>query len=212
MPLELRWIFERAPPSHVLDWFLKCDSLWGNVGESTNQDTYLFIPEASYLSVKIRDKELVIKWKRSSFPFELKSKGLDGTIEEWFSWKWTDNKAAERIGKFVETDNTSPWFEVRKERRRYNFQYRGHDLIPVGGKDQYDCSLELVTLTPNRAGSLKWWSIGVDLFSEKKIEEQLEDMTSLSNELLREIPLSDLTADSSYSYPKLFQLYQVAIS
>lgn len=104
---------------------MKCDSLGGKVGESTNQDTYLFIPEASYLSVKIRDKELVIKWKRSSFPFELKSKGLDGTVEEWFSWKWTDNKAAERIGKFVETNSTGPWLEVMKECRRYNFQYRG---------------------------------------------------------------------------------------
>jgi hypothetical protein len=54
-----------------------------------------------------------------------------GTIEERFRWKWLDNKAAERISKFVETDSTSPWLEVRKERRDTIFSTGVITLFPL---------------------------------------------------------------------------------
>jgi hypothetical protein len=82
MPPELRWIFENAPPSQLMEWFLKGDSLGCKVRKQIKKDTYLFLPEASYFSVKFRGNDLDIRWKRSSFHFKFNSRGLEGTVKE----------------------------------------------------------------------------------------------------------------------------------
>ena len=69
--------------------------------------------------------------EKINLPLRIDVKGLYGTIEEWFSWKWPDNKAAERISKFVVTDGTSPWLEVRKERRDTIFSIGVIILFPL---------------------------------------------------------------------------------
>lgn len=212
MSLELRWIFENGPPVCLQEWFSKNDFLGSTKERQIYQDIYLFNPEVDYTSLKFRNENLDIKWKRSSYPFELKSRGFTGIVEDWVFWEWRGTKMADKISGFIESNSTGPWLQVRKESLKYNFQYMNHNIIPVQGREKPDCSIELVTFTLNRIASLKWWSLGIDLFSLNKVlEEEKSDMEKIAAEFLRECPLSELTADFSYSYPKLFQFYRVAI-
>jgi hypothetical protein len=72
---------------------------------------------------------------------QIEVKGFAGTIEERLSWKRTDSKASEGIGKFMETDGSSPWLEVRTEYWRYDFRQKNYNIISDGVNDDCDTGL-----------------------------------------------------------------------
>ena len=67
-----------------------------------------------------------------------------------------ERQSSKKDWLLMETNSTNSCLGVMKELRRYDFQYRGPIIVSIDVTDEYDCSLELVTLTPKRLGCLKW--------------------------------------------------------
>jgi hypothetical protein len=178
LPLELRWIFTGQIPDIVEQWFYDSTTL-GYAKKAKNQkyeDIYLYTPEIDYLSVKFREKRLGIKWRRSSFPFQINTNGprnniISGTIEDWLVWERKEKKATvDDIEEYIGKTKRHPWIKVIKERSRYKHRYKDGYLKQIIDKDdeddEADCSIELVSLELEANKNIAWWSIGIDIFRD----------------------------------------------
>ena len=55
--------------------------------------------------------------------------------------------------------------------------------------------------------NISWWSLGLDLFSGKKVsKDENMEMKGITKYLLKEYPMNNLNYSNSYSYPKLFSM------
>lgn len=174
------------------------------------EDVYLYTPEVDYSSVKLRDRKLDIKWKRSSFKIDVKSSkslNISGIVEDWIFWEWNERKTAKEIEEQIVENKEHPWIMILKERSRCSYQYKEDSLLPVLNNDDPDCSIEMTTLNPSNNKNIAWWSIGIDLFAGKNIsKDERKNVKVIAQLLLSDYPETNLVSAHSYSYPKLFSL------
>ena len=83
---------------YVKHWFYHNKGHNNKMEKQSYEDVYLYTPEVDYSSVKLRDKKLDIKWKRSSFKLKLslKSSNISGIVEDWIFWEWNKEKPQKR--------------------------------------------------------------------------------------------------------------------
>src|SRR5215510_1993488 len=214
MSLELRWIFDGAIPKKVKKWFYKELESIDDPKESPYEDIYLFNPEVDYSSVKFREDKLDTKWKRNSFQVSIgkKKKGLSGIAEDWVYWEWKEKKTAEEIQRFIGNEGPHPWIRVDKERSRIRYRMNENDvssLMPTKEENNATCSIEIVQLKLKKTKkNISWWSLGLDLFSGKKVSKhERSKMEEIAEYLLKDYPKKNaLNSSNSYSYPKLFSM------
>jgi hypothetical protein len=230
MSLELRWFFQGKVPEEVKRWFNK--GSFDNEKsflekEETYQDIYLFNPEVIYSSVKIRNENFGIKWRKNTFPITIRSNktSISGIAEEWKLWELKDDKTSEEIQMYMEKNDKQPWMKINKNRQRYYFKISDTTtglLEPETGGSNADFSMELTNAILEKNKDISWWTIGIDLFEkgsgsnnasnnntsnyrnnghEKKILEKI------SRTLLENYPHNNLLEVRSYGYPQLFSLY-----
>ena len=210
MSLELRWIFNGRVPDYVKHWFYHNKGHNNKMEKQSYEDVYLYTPEVDYSSVKLRDKKLDIKWKRSSFKIDVKSSkslNISGIVEDWIFWEWNERKTAKEIEEQIVENKEHPWIIILKERSRCSYQYKEDSLLPVLNNDDPDCSIEMTTLNPSNNKNIAWWSIGIDLFAGKNIsKDERKNVKVIAQLLLSDYPETNLVSAHSYSYPKLFSL------
>lgn len=213
MSLELRWIFDGTIPKKVKQWFYNELESIGDPKESPYEDIYLFNPEVDYSSVKFRETKLDTKWRRNSFQISIgkKKKGITGIEEDWVYWEWKEKKTAEEIQQFIGDKGPHPWIRVDKERSRIRYRMNQNDssLMPTKEENNATCSIEIVQLKLKKnKKNISWWSLGLDLFSGKKVnKEERSKMKEIAEYLLKDYPKKKaLTSSNSYSYPKLFSM------
>jgi len=218
MSLELRWIFDDTIPKKVKKWFYKELESIADPKEPPYEDIYLFNPEVDYSSVKFREDKLDTKWRRNSFQISVAKKNkkrISGIAEDWVHWEWKEKKTANEIQGFIGSEGSHPWIRVDKERYRIRYRMNGNgddgisSLIPTKGESNAICSIEIVQLKLKKnKKNISWWSLGLDLFSNKKVSKhERSQMEEIVEYLLKDYPKKKaLKSSNSYSYPKLFSM------
>jgi hypothetical protein len=214
--LELRWIFEGKIPEYVEKWFYEGLESIGDPKEPPYEDIYLFNPEVDYSSVKFREDKLDLKWRRNSFQINLEERNnkISGIVEGWVFWEWKEKKTADEIKEFMDDKKKHPWLKVDKERSRIRYKISGNEkgsLEPTKDEKNANCSIELVKLQiKENKKNLSWWSLGLDLFADKKVsDDERGDMKAVTEFLLKDYPKensNNLTSTHSYAYPKLLSM------
>ena len=226
MSLELRWFFQGKVPEEVKRWFTK-----GSFSEKTflekedtYQDIYLFNPEVIYSSVKFRNGNFGIKWRKNTFPITIRSNktNISGIAEEWKLWELKNDKTSEEIQMYMEKNDKQPWMKINKNRLRYYFKISDTItglLEPEPGGSNADFSMELTNAILEKNKDISWWTIGIDLF-ENSSGSDINDTSNYRNNghektilekitrtLLENYPHNNLLEVRSYGYPQLFSLY-----
>jgi hypothetical protein len=223
MSLEMRWFFQGKIPEEVKRWFNKVfldNEKPFLEKEETYQDIYLFNPEVSYSSVKFRNENFGIKWRKNTYPIAIRinKTNISGVAEEWKLWEIKNDKTSEEIQMYMDRNDKHPWIKINKNRQRYHFKISDKTkelLEPETGRSNSDCSMELTNVILEKNKDISWWTIGIDLFEkssngssnysnnghEKKILEKI------SRILLENYPHNNLLEVRSYGYPQLFSLY-----
>src|SRR5215207_7440902 len=227
MSLEMRWFFQGKVPEEVKRWFNK--GSFDNEKsflekEETYQDIYLFNPEVTYSSVKFRNENFVIKWRKNTFPITIRINRtiISGIAEEWMLWELKDDKTSEEIQLYMEKNDKHPWMKINKNRQRYYFKISDTTkglLEPETGGSNADFSMELTNIILEKNKDISWWTIGIDLF-EKSSSSDSNDTSNyrnnshekkilekISRPLLENYPHNNLLEVRSYGYPQLFSLY-----
>jgi hypothetical protein len=229
MSLELRWFFQGKIPDEIKRWFNKGsfdNEKFILEKEETFQDIYLFNPEVNYSSVKFRNENFGIKWRKNTYPIAIRinKTKIAGIAEEWKLWELKDDKISEEIQLYMDRNDKHPWIKINKNRQRYHFKISDttkEHLEPETGRPNADFSMELTNVILEKNQDISWWTIGIDLFDKsnsniinknnssnymnndhgKKILEKISRM------LLENYPHNNLLEVRSYGYPQLFSLY-----
>jgi hypothetical protein len=227
MSLELRWFFQGKVPDEVKRWFNK--GSFDNEKsflekEEIYQDIYLFNPEVIYSSVKFRNENFGIKWRKNTFPITIRSNktSISGIAEEWKLWELKDDKTSEEIQMYMEKNDKQPWMKINKNRQRYYFKISDTTtglLEPETGGSNADFSMELTNAVLEKNKDISWWTIGIDLFEKSSSSDsnntsnyrnnghEKKILEKISRTLLENYPHNNLLEVRSYGYPQLFSLY-----
>jgi hypothetical protein len=225
MSLELRWFFQEKIPEDVKRWFNK--GSFDNENpflekEETYQDIYLFNPEVIYSSVKFRNGNFGIKWRKNTFPITIRinKSNISGIAEEWKLWEIKDDKTSEEIQLYMQRNDNHPWMKINKNRQRYYFKISDTTkglLEPEIGKANADFSMELTNAALEKNKDISWWTIGIDLFEKNSDSDNTSNygnnghgkkmLEKISRTLLENYPHNNLLEVRSYGYPQLFSLY-----
>jgi hypothetical protein len=233
MSLELRWFFQGKVPEEIKRWFNKGflhnkDHILGKEQEKDEafQDIYLFNPEVNYSSVKFRNNNIIIKWKNSSSPINMRinNMNISGIIEEWTSLEIKEYKNSQEIHQHVDKNNNNhPLIKINKNRQRYTFEISKDNtnrielLKTEQDKNKADCSIELSTAILEKNKDISWWTTGVELIEEDKDnvykynEHKKHVIEAISKILFKNYPQNNLIEIRSYGYPQLFSMYADSI-
>lgn len=171
---ELRWFFQGHIPEEIKNTFFSNTSRH----YESRSDYYFVIRNCDYLGIKIRNRRLEIKWKRSSNPFYLSEHSVEGNIEFWTRWEWNDTSAYYDTMNFLTMANVVPCIRVEKKRFQKKFVIQGNKFLELPPENPwFDVAMEITELKINGD---PWWSIGFDLIQSddkipilyKMVEEQ----------------------------------------
>jgi len=192
---ELRWFCSGTVPGAVENWFQQ-----GCPGENVEPpeertDLYLAIPQCEYLGIKLRQRQLEIKWREALGVSQL-SNGLAGQLERWV--KWTCQPVPETL---PEADlATGRWISVIKARlqRRYQvFPDQSLTAVPVTQSINQGCSVELTKLS---VAGAHWWSLAFEAFAEDA--DRVNVLKVVADHVLTTYSGPKLQVQESYAYPK----------
>jgi len=179
---ELRWFFRKPPPQPLVDWFAKIAD-----PPESRSDTYLVLPGADALGVKIRGGTGAFELKLRPRPPERLGLpgGITGDLEEWQRWSLPRpviGRLLPRLGL-----PRAHWLEVTKRRRRTTIPFRG----------DAGCRVELTALT---ARGQEWTTVGFESFGPEP--DLVPAVEAAADTLFGSLDLpGDLDADLSCGYP-----------
>ena len=229
MALELRWFFQDKVPEEINRWFnkeFKKNEEYSIELKDSYQDVYLFTPEVNYSSIKFRNENFVIKWRRTTFPISLELKNIDivGNVEDWIFWNLKEYKASKEIQLYISKNNKHQWIKLNKKRQKITYKIsNNHNEFLVLEEDisKADCSIEISTIVLDKNKDISWWTIAIELFKKTnnnnndnkndKHESNYDEkqvFEKISKIFLINYPHNDLIAIRSYGYPQLFSLYE----
>lgn len=226
MALELRWFFQDKVPEGIHRWIIKefkKNEEYSIELKDSYQDVYLFTPEVNYSSIKFRNENFVIKWRKNTFPINLKLKNIDivGNVEDWIFWNLKEYKASKEIQLYIDKNNKHPWIKLNKKRQKITYKISNNQnefLVLEEDISKADCSIEISTIVLDKNKDISWWTIAIELFKKTNNDNKNDKHESnygekqvfekISKIFLMNYPHNDLIAIRSYGYPQLFSLYE----
>lgn len=194
--LELRWFCPGKLPRQVEQWFQQeCP---GQLLQSPDErvDQYLLIPNCHYMSVKLRQGRLEVKWRQQQLGAIAGSASAQGCGERWLKWLCTD--AGESL-VFGDQPLTGPWLAVDKLRSQRKYRVQGHGTftgVAVDEPLERGCAVELTRL---RLQAQDWWTLGFETFGSALL---LTDLQGLAQQILQSYPGPTLNLANSWGYPE----------
>ena len=89
MPYEIRWFYNHNF-DEIKEWWELQNLPYNDEGQRT--DYYFLIPTVDNLGIKIRENKLEVKWRIPNSQKRFETERLEGFIEEWVKWGWSDSK------------------------------------------------------------------------------------------------------------------------
>jgi hypothetical protein len=202
--LELRWFFPGDLPQDIKFWFENLDDASYLVQEKRREDYQLPIPSCDYISIKLREERLEIKWRSQREHFSALSGRIKGTEEKWTKWAWiSDPKNNSSYESFKIGEPFGPTIKIEKARNTRRFEILNRNtyndtLLHSRPIKQIKEGITGYSIEITNIKSLdkSWWSLALETFGteERKIihaaVEQL--LNTYSGPALRE--------ESSYGY------------
>jgi len=197
MPYEIRWFYNHTF-DEILDWWNRDDL--PSVDEGNRSDYYVFIPNVDFLGIKNREGRLEVKWRIPNSQKKFETSKLEGLIEEWVKWSWSDSKPQvnDELFDFLSKYPQGPMIKILKRRRSRKFKLISKDKFePVDWVSLTDSGLSM-ELTEITIGGSKWWSVGFETLGNKI---NLELFQTKIKEMSNKIPVK-LKLENSFGYPK----------
>lgn len=193
--LEMRWFCRGTLPKSIGQWF-GSESLGGYLSPpEEREDLYLLIPGCDYLGVKLRGKNLQVKWRQAEFGAMQFGNRWEGKAEKWLKWICTDTMGPLPADLIA----TGKWVKVKKKRaqRLYEVSAPGALMsVPVEAPIPQGCSVEITQLNINGSAA---WTLGFEAFgSESCLTENLQ---TVANWASKSYQGQKLTTEDSSSYP-----------
>jgi hypothetical protein len=197
MPYEIRWFYNHNF-DEIKDWWNGNDLPFNDEGERL--DYYIFIPNVDDIGIKNREGRLEVKWRIPNSQKRFETPKLEGLIEEWVKWGWSDSKPQinDPLFDFLSEYPKGPMIKILKRRLSRKFKLFSNDKYePVEWIDLSESgfSMELTEIILEES---KWWSVGFETLGNKIT---LESFQTKIKEMSSKIPLK-LKLENSYGYPK----------
>ena len=197
MPYEIRWFYNHTF-DEILDWW-NGKNLPSN-DEGDRSDYYVFIPNVDYVGIKNREGRLEVKWRIPNSQKKFETSKLEGLIEEWVKWSWSDSKPQvnDELFNFLSEYPKGPMIKILKRRRSRKFNLISNaEFEPVKwvALTESGLSMELTEITN---GGSKWWSVGFETLGNKITQELFQTKIK---EMSNKIPVK-LKLENSFGYPK----------
>ena len=193
--LEMRWFYGGALPKSIGQWF-GSESLGGYLSPpEEREDLYLLIPGCDYLGVKLRGKNLQVKWRQAEFGAMQFGNRWEGKAEKWLKWICADTMGPLSADLIA----TGKWVAVKKKRAQRLYQVSAPGAlmsVPVEAPIPQGCIVEVSQLNINGTAS---WTLGFEAFgSESFLTESLQ---TVANWTSKSYQAQKLKAEDSSGYP-----------
>ncbi|MGC9522545.1 MAG: hypothetical protein ACP5HG_11775 [Anaerolineae bacterium] len=201
---EVRWFEEGEIPDHVLDWFAQVHPM--SQPEPVRVDHYLRLRDTDGLGIKFREGRIEVKQRYGRASVATLVPNAAGPVERWRKWGFDLAEPAEDR-EIIQ--GTEAWVAVRKERQvgHYGVGRDGAvERLPPLPFQVSGCSVELTRVTtPHRPlrGRI-WWTLGFE--ATGKESELVDTLTVVARHVLRSLRGIELSAKTSYGYPRWLQL------
>ncbi|MBE9127532.1 MULTISPECIES: hypothetical protein [unclassified Coleofasciculus] len=181
--LELRWFYRGTSPTEVEQWFsTDCPGELLGVPEE-REDVYLYVPDCSYLNIKVRQGSLEVKWRKKELGIRQFSNSWEGNVETWLKWLCDDPAQESFIPKT--SIEKKPWVRVKKVRSQRHYE---------------GITCELTQLYINTD---TWWTVAFEGDVEEVSPDSFDRVVSEMGKTYRGL---ELLADQSYAYPNWISL------
>ncbi|MBO1225090.1 MAG: hypothetical protein FVQ84_22620 [Planctomycetes bacterium] len=139
---EARWFYQGKLPGTVIKWFNTEPKFGKYMKEEKRTDLYLITKKAGFLSPKLREGKLEIKYRSSELDFIACDGKISGLAENWSKEKWAFSKHLEGDVRaaFLVANLKGKRAEVFKIRRQRKFK-----ILPDGTTKPVPVSDRLVT-------------------------------------------------------------------
>lgn len=193
--VEVRWFAPGSPPEELERRF---DAL-GAPGGETRRDTYLDLPGAPELGVKLRGGErLEVKLRECEFGETRLAGGPAARLERWKKWSFPVGPSGCLPAGLGLPEGS--WLDVDKSRRMVTYRLTGDgDVLPAEEWPDEGCSLELTSLV---VGGQQWWTVAFEAFGDRLVDALL----AAAEEFFRvPEPAEALAGARSCAYPAWLQ-------
>ncbi|XZN91418.1 MAG: hypothetical protein ACM65M_00610 [Microcoleus sp.] len=193
--LEMRWFCNGMLPKAIGQWF-GSESLGGYLSPpEEREDLYLLIPGCDYLGVKLRQKNLQVKWRQAESGAMLFGNRWEGKAEKWLKWICADTMGPLPADLIA----TGKWVKVKKKRAQRLYQVSAPGVlmsVPVEAPIPQGCIVEITQLNINGSPS---WTLGFEAFgSESFLTESLQTVATWTN---KSYQAQKLKVEDSSGYP-----------
>jgi hypothetical protein len=197
MQYELRWFYNQSFDD-IKNWWNIQDVPYNDEGQRT--DYYIFIPNENYIGIKIREGRLEVKWRIPNSQKKFETLQLEGLMEQWVKWSWSDSKPLinDTMFNFLSEYPKGPVIKILKRRLSRKFKLCSNDIYkPAEWVDisESGFSVELTEITVEES---RWWSIGFETLGNKS---DLESFQSEIKKMTSTIPMK-LKLENSFGYPQ----------
>jgi hypothetical protein len=193
--LELRWFNKGALPNTIARWF-ESDQLGAYVAPPEERnELYLQIPNCDYVGLKLRAKDLEVRWRMAQWETVRFGKNWEGTCEKWLKWFCPDNLTPILPG----IQATGQWVEVKKKRSLRLYQVLpGGSLasVPLEVPVLQGCNMELLQLSIN---AQSWWCLAFEVFGQES--SLMNNLQTVGNWVSQTYQGQSFQRENSYSYP-----------
>ena len=197
MPYEIRWFYNHKF-EEIKDWWdsnnLPCND------EGVRLDYYIFLPNLDNVGIKNREGRLEVKWRIPNSQKRFEAPKLDGLIEEWIKWGWSDSKPQinDPLFDFLSEYPKGPMIKIIKRRLSRKFRLISKDKFELVDWIDLSESGFSVELTEIILGGTKWWSVGFETLGNKIT---IEIFKNKIKEMSSEFPF-EFKLENSFGYPK----------
>jgi hypothetical protein len=193
--LEMRWFCNGMLPKAIGQWF-GSESLGGYLSPpEEREDLYLLIPGCDYLGIKLRGKNLQVKWRQGELGTMQFGNRWEGKADKWLKWICADTMGPLPADLIA----TGKWVKVKKKRAQRLYQVSAPGVlmsVPVEAPIPQGCIVEITQLNINDTAS---WTLGFEaLGSESFLTESLQTVANWTN---KSYQAQRLTTEDSSAYP-----------
>lgn len=210
MPLitrEVRWFFDGSLPVTSAAWFAGARTGGQGCFESAVQplewriDSYLRLPNADDVGVKLRQGRLEIKGCHSLVGMQRFGEDVEGEVSCWTKWTIDIPEREGSPGAWPALDHLA-FLPVAKQRLQRSVLFTQEDMVevPAGQKIDYGLHMELTRLRVADAPTDTHWSIGFEAFPEEPCGSPV--FAKAVSRLLDGCPAKPLGAEDSMPYPR----------
>ncbi len=199
---EVRWFYQGKLPEGVSKWFIAEEKFGKSMKEEKRTDLYLVTKKAKFLSPKLREGKLEIKYRSSDLDFVACEGKISGIAENWSKEKWSYSKGADKEVRaaFLEKDLKGRRAEVFKSRRQRKFKISPDGSVePVPMAERLPVAA-LIEVTELKVNGASWWTVAYEIFSDSDIS--MDKSQRIACYLFQNYPGPKLRKENSYAYPK----------